>query len=278
MLTVRAAVVYIGTVKSTGSPTNIHTLPYFSLPAQNESQLDQIHNMKVTQLKAFCKDCGLSSAGKKSELQERLRHYLAQGNQKPDTKNVDDLDSMTEEDLRHALISNGIQPTGSKAELIERYREDQAYLTVLNSVQPTSDRDSCIIVCNQMELAAKKNGGVLLEYLNEVKANMNKIPKYIDVTVQSLGLKPDVYTAGGAPSVTANVLAQLAGKPFADPPIYGSVSFLGNMRELSCTIFVYFAADKCAFHQFLIVRLSISLVKKAVKPYSAFVPSDLSTL
>ena len=50
-----------------------------------------------------------------------------------------------------------------------------------------------------------------------------KNSKFIDVTIESLGLEPVKYTAKGTPSVTADVLRQLAGEPFADPPKYGLV-------------------------------------------------------
>jgi DNA polymerase-1 len=45
-------------------------------------------------------------------------------------------------------------------------------------------------------------------------------------------MKPTKFTAGGAPSCTADVLRGLAGDPFADPPNYGSAyKFFGGGEE-----------------------------------------------
>ncbi|OEU16643.1 DNA/RNA polymerase [Fragilariopsis cylindrus CCMP1102] len=56
--------------------------------------------------------------------------------------------------------------------------------------------------------------------------------KFIDVTVRSIGMDAIKHTAGGAPSVTADVLRELAGDPFEDPPKYGLAYnyFGGNER------------------------------------------------
>lgn len=43
-----------------------------------------------------------------------------------------------------------------------------------------------------------------------------------EISLRGLGLKPVAYTATGAPSTSGAVISQLAGKPFADPPKYGS--------------------------------------------------------
>jgi hypothetical protein len=46
----------------------------------------------------------------------------------------------------------------------------------------------------------------------------------MDVTIRSLGMAPEKYTVGGAPSVTSDVLRKLAGDPYEIPPNYGTVS------------------------------------------------------
>ena len=43
-----------------------------------------------------------------------------------------------------------------------------------------------------------------------------------EISLRGLGLRPVAYTATGAPSTSGAVISQLAGKPFADPPKYGS--------------------------------------------------------
>jgi len=43
-----------------------------------------------------------------------------------------------------------------------------------------------------------------------------------EISVRGLGLRPVAYTATGAASTSGAVISQLAGKPFADPPVYGT--------------------------------------------------------
>ena len=75
-----------------------------------------------------------------------------------------------------------------------------------------------------LEKARRTGEGAFAEYLKEQEEKAAKTPKHVDVTIKSLGLTPEKYTAGGAASVTADVLRKLAGDPFSDPPNYGSVS------------------------------------------------------
>ena len=58
-----------------------------------------------------------------------------------------------------------------------------------------------------------------------MKEKSNAEPKYVDLTIKSIGMKPEKFTAGGAPSVTADVLRGLAGDPFGDPQKYGKVRY-----------------------------------------------------
>eukprot|EP00536_Pseudo-nitzschia_multiseries_P000650 jgi/Psemu1/249814/estExt_Genewise1Plus.C_80101 len=65
--------------------------------------------------------------------------------------------------------------------------------------------------------------------LEDIKEKSMARPKFIDVTVRSLGMDAIKHTAGGAPSVTADVLRKLAGDPFEDPPRYGTAyEFFGS--------------------------------------------------
>ena len=85
-----------------------------------------------------------------------------------------------------------------------------------------SAEDAYQMIKEALEAAAGK-GGAAQEIFAEIEAKNKEEPKFIDVKITSLGMKPEKYTVGGAPSVTADVLRGLAGDPYEDPPKYGSV-------------------------------------------------------
>jgi hypothetical protein len=123
-----------------------------------------------------------------------------------------------------------LSSVGTREALIERYKEDLEYTEKMKSAESPTDRDGYVIVSQMLEQSAKE-GGVMSEYFNEIKDKSQQMPKFMDVTITSLGLEPEKHTASGAPSVTADVIKKLAGDPFADPPVYGSVSYPGT-----CTV------------------------------------------
>jgi SAP domain len=189
--------------------------------------------MKATQLKAWCKEHGLSVAGKRCDLQERLRAYFkskTNGGPNDNLEEQDDFESMSVKDLRDALVVRNISSKGSKEELIERLRSD---IKFANEVRAGCESDSQEILARILEEAALKEGSALSNYFAEKKAKSEKTSKFIDLTVTSLGLTPEKFTAGGAPSCTADVLRKLAGDPFADPPKYGTVR-LENAKQIVC--------------------------------------------
>lgn len=186
-----------------------------------QEEVDELAQLKVVQLKALCKERGLKVSGKKSELQERLREHFLSSFEKGN--NHEDLEEMTDDDLRDALIARGINSTGSRKQMLDRLKADIDFTTgVMAESQPTN-KDGYAAISLALEEAAKKDGGAISEILSELKQKSEVVPKFVDVKVRSLGLSPEKYTAGGAPSVTADVLRKLAGDPFADPPKYGSV-------------------------------------------------------
>jgi len=65
--------------------------------------------------------------------------------------------------------------------------------------------------------------------LDDLKEKSSAEPKFVNVTIKSIGMEPGKFTAGGAPSVTADVLRGLAGDPFGDNPKYGKAyEFFGG--------------------------------------------------
>lgn len=202
---------------------------YFLNPEAQQQPKDEygIENMKVSELKALCVEKGLQNTGKKAELQERLREHFASLTQPSSETTVsgDGIDSMPEEDLRDALIGRGIFPPQgcTRQELIKLYREDELYaLQLMKSAAPDSSADFA-----SLSALLEKEDGVLADFIKNQQEK--EAPKYVDVKVTSLGLAPEKYTTGGAPSVTADVIKKLAGNPFADPPKYGTVSIKGAL-------------------------------------------------
>jgi SAP domain len=176
-------------------------------------------SMKAVELKEILKKLNLRVAGKKSELIERIVEFYK--NQKDnlttgtDLKKVnepapDDLDAMTLKDLKDACIAREIRPSGSKKELLERLRQDIQMTKEMRQNDQSIGRDECIALSRLIEEKMVKSEPVA--------------SKFVNVKITSLKLEPEKYTAGGAPSVTADVIRKLAGEPFADPPKYGTVS------------------------------------------------------
>lgn len=218
---------------------------YFFFADSNTEGIDELDKMKVTQLKTLCKERGLKVSGKKSVLQERLReHFLsATSENQSNEASMDEFDALTDEDLADAVKARGLSSDGTREALLEKIRADIKYTSELLSAQAPQSRDGYVAISEALEEAARKEGGALSEYLNEFKLKSSEVPKYMDVTITSLGkLEPEIFTAGGAPSVTANVLKKLAGDPFADPPKYGSVSHVCFPSVVASSV-----ADFCTF-------------------------------
>lgn len=193
----------------------------FFLATENEAEDDQLEKLTAVQLKALCKENGLKVSGKKALLVERLRvHLLAPP---PVETPEDDFDQMSDEELRQSLIVRGLDDTGDKDILLQRLRDDIQYMHELETaVAPDASGHRTIIEALE---AAAQAGGVAEEILQSIKEKSTAEPKFVEVTVRSLGMDAIKHTAGGAPSVTADVLRKLAGDPFEDPPRYGTVSY-----------------------------------------------------
>jgi SAP domain len=179
-----------------------------------------LKKMKVAELKELCKEKQLSTSGKKADLIARLcehdKNLLSNANVSTTTNGntsvTDDLDGMSLEDLQDAAIARGIMHTGTREEVLERIRQDIQMTKDMQEHEQPIGRDSCIALSYLLEMRAR----------NEA-AKEPTIPKFITLKITSLGLEPEKYTVGGAPSVTADVIRKLAGDPFADPPKFGTV-------------------------------------------------------
>ena len=202
---------------------------------QPQEVKDDFDHMKAAQLKALCKEYGLKVSGKKAELQARLRgHFVAliqqdeQQDEQQDgattTSSNEDIDQMSEGDLKDALVARGmVNPQGTRSQLVKQLLDDIAYTNELLSQALPKDQNGYEMISQKLQSEAKKKGAALAEIVEEAKHKSTAEPRNVDLTITSLGMKPSKYTTGGAPSVTADVLRKLAGDPFASEPKYGTV-------------------------------------------------------
>ena len=182
---------------------------------------DELDIMKVSELKAFCKKFGLKVSGKKSELKERIRgYYLKNPGEKNQEPVQDDYDKMSEEDLRHSLVARGLKDTGTRKQLLERLRDDSAYALELLSASHPKDKSTYDTISEALK-AAVETDEALKKILDNVQEKSRAKPKFVEVKISSIKMEPLKYTNGGAPSVTADVIRQLAGDPFGNEPKYG---------------------------------------------------------
>ena len=187
--------------------------------ANAEPVKDDIDFMKATQLKALCKQFGLKVSGKKSVLQDRLRgHFLEFG----DGGNVEDYTTLSLEDLRDACVVRGLSDEGTRRQLETSLRDDNSYTKELVSKAAPRDEDGYRRISEALAALAEGGNEEVREIMGELREKATAETRHVDVTIRSVGMVPDKFTAGGAPSCTADVLRKLAGDPFEDPPRYGT--------------------------------------------------------
>lgn len=213
---------------------------------QPSGGIPDIDSMKVAQLKTLCKEHGLKVSGKKAVLQERLREVVAAASPEApqsDAKPVDEFDGMSEEDLRDSLVARGMPSHGTRPDLIDRLRKDISFTEQALDSQPPMDREGYLSISKALEAAAERDGGAISDFLRELELKKQEVPKFVEVTIKSIGLTPTKETTGGAPSVTADVIRKLAGDPFADPPRYGTV----RLNSLFCHVVCFGAQTGLPF-------------------------------
>lgn len=187
----------------------------------DEIESNQLDVMTAVQLKALCKEYGLKVSGKKAVIKERVIEYLL-SNPMNDIIG-DEFDQMTDDDLRQSCTARTLDGSGDRSELLNRLRDDIKFMNEIEAAIPP-DSSAHQMIIDALETAASR-GGVTEEILSSLKEKSLIEPKHVDVRIQSIGMDALKYTAGGAPSVTADVLRKLAGEPFEEPPKYGLVRF-----------------------------------------------------
>ncbi|KAL7482018.1 hypothetical protein ACHAW6_007701, partial [Cyclotella cf. meneghiniana] len=219
--------------KANGGSNVFHVDGNAGIQNFDEPVSDEFDQMKSSDLKVLCKEYGLKVSGKKSELQQRLRGHFQLMNT-PNQAPIDDYDSMSLEDLQNACEARALSPNGKKATLIKELRDDDSMcreLAALHINNPDSDSATFYREISELleKAAASGSHNVLKGMLADIKAKNEEEPKFVDVTITSLGMTPEKFTVSGAPSATADVLKKLAGDPFANPPKYGSAyDFFGG--------------------------------------------------
>eukprot|EP00985_Skeletonema_marinoi_P000223 scaffold60_cov137-Skeletonema_marinoi.AAC.22 len=206
----------------------------------DEPEMDEFDQMKAGELKVLCKEYGLKVSGKKAELQQRLRgHFqlMASSDSTSDSV-IDDYKSMSVQDLRDACKARSIETKGKKKnDLIKDLRDDDSFAREISAEimkNPQKDSSATYRTISELLEEAVDTGenDALKNILAGIREKNAEEPKYVDVTIKSLGMEPDKFTVGGAPSATADVLRKLAGDPFADPPNYGrAYEFFGGGQE-----------------------------------------------
>jgi len=196
--------------------------------SKDEIESNQLDVMTAVQLKALCKEYGLKVSGKKAVIKERVIEYLL-SNPMNDIIG-DEFDQMTDDDLRQSCTARTLDGSGDRSELLNRLRDDIKFMNEIEAAIPP-DSSAHQMIIDALETAASR-GGVTEEILSSLKEKSLIEPKHVDVKIQSIGMDALKYTAGGAPSVTADVLRKLAGEPFEEPPKYGlAYEFFGGKES-----------------------------------------------
>jgi hypothetical protein len=230
---------------------------------QRKKYADNLNREKVATLKEMCKEKKLSTSGKKAVLIARLVAVY----EPPDSDTVvndnivtDDLDELSLVDLQDAAKGRNIDYTGSREEVLWRLRDDIQMAKQLNEIKKPVCRDDFVELSLLLEKMAE-------EYVPT-------IPKHVNVIITSLGLEPEKFTVGGAPSVTADVLRKLAGDPSADPPKYGTVCMQHkyNFADSTC------ADARALTLSFPLYRPTKSLERRDARHCIVYVRSGVLTL
>ncbi|KAL3791438.1 hypothetical protein HJC23_011494 [Cyclotella cryptica] len=163
---------------------------------------DEFDQMKASDLKVLCKEYGLKVSGKKSELQQRLRGHFQLLNT-PNHAFIDDYDSMSLEDLQNACEARSLSSSGKKSALIKELRNDDSMCREIAAQYINNPISDSAIVDREIselleEAAASGSHNVLKGMLAEIKAKNEEEPKFVDVTITSLGMKPEKFTYGSA--------------------------------------------------------------------------------
>ena len=201
-----------------------NALAAYEIDRQNEAESsgtapdDLLDSLSQVELKNLCKLNGLRQSGNKAEVKERIRNFLLVP---PDriSENVDDL---TLEDVIDKCRVRGIPHDENNEEQMKKLlKDDDNFTHGLLAANTPNDNNMFETIRHALQSLAENNPELQMT-LDKICAKKDSIPKYTDVIITSLGMKPEKFTAGGAPSVTSDVIKTLAGDPFQEKPKYGT--------------------------------------------------------
>lgn len=104
--------------------------------------MQNIDNMKVSELKEKCKAFDLKSSGQKEEIQDRLREFVKNEQKKKGKKKhsalyyeekkkwneiKESLEGLKNKDLKEMLVKNNVKKSGNKIDLMERICDCKLY-------------------------------------------------------------------------------------------------------------------------------------------------------
>ena len=179
---------------------------------------DILDSLSQVELKNLCKLNGLRQAGNKAEVKERIRGFLLA----PPDRMSEDVDVMTLDEVIDMCRVRGIAHNETNEKQMRKsLKEDNNFSQGLLSANTPNSVNMFETIRHALQSLAENNPELQMT-LDKICAKKESTPKYIDVTVTSLGMKPEKFTAGGAPSVTSDVIKTLAGDPFRKEPKYGT--------------------------------------------------------
>lgn len=176
------------------------------LAEMKDDVVDEYTNYTAEMLKDKLKTMGLKTTGKKADLLARVR-----GEEAPEVGA--EFKVMTAEDLKHACQARGLNGDGNKADLVKKLTDD----TVMQL---------------QLQNEYREAGKGKDDTAGTEAGSTPKLGKYRDLVIGTLGLIPMKFTKAGAPAVSIDVLKDLAGDPYDNPPRYGrAYKSFGGGRE-----------------------------------------------
>lgn len=143
--------------------------------------------------------------------------------EKEDTKSLNPYVELTTPDLKKMLKERGLKLTGKKNELVDRLLAHDDNTSRYATMDLVAIQDICTSRClssegtkeeliERLQQDAKYAEEYYSAYQNANSATpRNKVKKYRDLAIKTIGMKPLQFTPGGQPQASAAILKKLAG-------------------------------------------------------------------
>jgi DNA polymerase I-like protein with 3'-5' exonuclease and polymerase domains len=174
--------------------------------------------MTGVEMKKLCKELGLKQSGNKGDVKERLQKFLEENR----LEKSDEFSSLSDTDLDITVRANNMEPKATREEKIQQLRDDIDFKLGLQAISGQTDGNALDQVVRSLLDRKGGNKRFLDEIRDGFRMKQDKTSKFIDIKITGLGITPPKLTANGAPSVTADVIHELAGDPFREVPKFGT--------------------------------------------------------